>query len=157
MGWFEIRTKTEAPAFNAVRAQITGWPEKVFEDVYRPALQEIARDGVAYMRQIIDDSTTPTGEARASRGGAPGRVATGYMRKMVQSRVRTVAKGGVSIFVGWVYGKPGYAIFQELGTKNGIQAMNAIGQTYEYMYSRVRALSKGIKATREFELGTGEE
>lgn len=140
--WASIRTKTEAKAFDAVRARILGYPEKVAEEVYWPALQSIASEGVTTIRQIILSSTTPTGEARAAKGGKPGRYDTGNMFKNVRMRLRKRAKG-FTAFVGWIEGKPGYAIFQEMGTKNGVRAMEAIVTARQEMYSKIQALGKG--------------
>lgn len=141
--WFNIRVKTEASAFNAVRNKIMGWPEEVAKEVYWPMLQQVGRDGRDFIRYIILDSTTPTGEERARRGGnGPGRVNTGNMYNAVSSRARE-RKDGFSLFVGWADGRPGYSIFQELGTRNGVVGMNAIQQAEEFMLSQLRAMAAG--------------
>lgn len=135
--WLDISIKTEAKEFDSVRSKIMGWPEEVLKDVYWPQIQEIGRDGAEFMKEIIGstENNTPTGEAR----GQDGRVKSGLMRDSVASRARERVKG-YSLFVGWITGKPGYSIFQEQGTKNGIVAMNAVGQTQEYMLYRLKAL-----------------
>lgn len=138
--WFNIRMKTEAQNFNAVRSKIMGWPIEVLDNVYRPALEGIAAGGVAYIRSVIDTSTTPTGQRRRARGeGEAGRIETGRMKQMVRARIRP-RKDGFSMFVGWIDGRPGYAIFQELGTAQ-IEAMNAIPQAQEWMLSELRKLN----------------
>lgn len=141
--WLNIRVKTEASKFDAVRSKIQGWPEEVAKEVYWPMLQEIGRQGRDYIRAIILSSTTPTGEQRARNGGnGPGRVKTGQMFDKVSSRARE-RKTGFSLFVGWAEGRPGYSIFQELGTRNGVIGMNAIAQAEEYMLSQLRAMAAG--------------
>lgn len=140
--WFNIRVKTERQKFDAVRSIIQSWPEDVARDVYFPALAQIAEDGKQYVRYIILSSDTATGRARAGQGGnGPGRVDSGAMYDAVRARVN-VNKGSFSALVGWLDGKPGYSIFQEQGTKNGVVGMNALGQAQEYMLSEIRKLSK---------------
>lgn len=141
--WLNLRVKVPANQLDTVRSKIRGWPEEVAREVYWPALQQIAASGAEYIRFIILASETETGKRRAAAGGSgPGRVDTGDMFDQVGYRNRVTA-GGFSSFVGWVNGRPGYATFQELGTKNGVKAMNAIGQAQEYMLSQIRALAKG--------------
>jgi hypothetical protein len=141
--WADIRVKTEAKNFDAVRAKILGWPEEVAEETYYPQLEIIAQNGKAIIQDIILSSTTPTGEARrSSGGGSAGRYNTGEMYKQVRARVRKRVRG-FSAFVGWLEGKPGYTIFQEHGTKNGVKGMEAVSQSREYMLSRIRALAAG--------------
>jgi hypothetical protein len=139
--WFNIRIKTEKPAFDAVRALIRAWPEHVADEIYFPALEQIAKNGRDYIRYIILESTTATGEARAAAGGGvPGRVDTGTMFDAVSYRIY---KGNTSFSasVGWTQGTPGYAIFQELGTSRGIEGMNAIITAREYMLSEIRGMN----------------
>ena len=141
--WLNIRVKIQGDNLDTVRSKIRGWPEKVAEEVYWPALAAIAAEGADYIRFIILDSKTETGEKRVAAGGnGPGRVDTGNMFDMVGYRNRKT-KGGFSSFVGWVNGRPGYALFQDLGTKNGVKAMNAISQAQEYMLMRMLELAKG--------------
>lgn len=142
--WIPIKIKTEADKFDYVRTKIEGWPQEVAEEVYWPALEQIGQEGVLFMRWIIDNSPTKTGEERVRRGGrGPGRVKDGKMRRNVRRRVRRRVKNAFSMFVGWSAGNPGYSIFQEQGTKNGVAAMNALGQAQEYMLSEIRKLSAG--------------
>lgn len=142
--WLGIKVKTEAAEFNKVRTKILGWPEEVAKNVYWPELEKIGREGVALIRQIILTSETTTGRERARRGGdGPGRVKTRKMYNSVTSRARERQGNAFSLFVGWIRGEPGYAIFQEQGTRTGIAAMNAVGQAEVYMLERLRAVAKG--------------
>jgi hypothetical protein len=162
--WLGIRTKTEAKALNAVRSRILGWPEEVLRDVYKPQIQDIGREGVEFIRDVIRTSETKTGRKRQEEGrGEAGRIKTGKMIKAVRAEVRD-RKVGFTMNVGWVRGQPGYAIFQELGTdgepgddmfrgRAGIRGMDAIGQAHEFMLMRMRQLAKGTyKGDRNFSL-----
>lgn len=141
--WFKIRVKTERQQFNAVRSIIRTYPEKVANEIYFPQLRQIAENGKEYMRYIILASDTATGRKRAGQGGnGPGRVNTGLMYDSVRARVNQ-NKNSFSALVGWLDGRPGYAIFQELGTKNGVKGMEAVQQAQEYMLSEIRKLSHG--------------
>lgn len=141
--WFKLRIKAPARDFDAVRAKIMGWPEEVAREVYWPQMEAIAQEAREYIRFIILQKETATGQARAAQGGnGPGRVKTGKMFDLVRARVRA-RKQGFSAFVGWLDGKPGYAVFQELGTKNGVEAMEAIHSAREYMLSQMKALQAG--------------
>lgn len=141
--WMTVRTKTERARFDSVRSKIMGYPEKVAKERYWPQLEQIAQDGVDYIRYIIATSETRTGQERANRGmGAAGRIDSGDMFDKVGARIRE-RKTGFSAFVGWIYGKPGYSIFQEQGTKRGVQGMHALEQAREYMLSELRAMIAG--------------
>lgn len=144
-----IRVKTEASKFNAVRSKIEGWPKEVAQDIYFPALERIAQEGVDFIRFIILSATTMTGAQRANAGGnGPGRVDSGKMYEKVNYRARKRANNGFSLFVGWTNGTPGYAIFQENGTKNGVVGMEALRQAQQYMYSEAVKLANGGKVNR---------
>ncbi len=158
--WFDVRIKTEAGNFNAVRNKILGWPEHVAQEVYWPELEQIGKDTVALIRDIIEKSETETGRKRAARGGnGPGRIKSGKMYNSVTYRARK-RKGGFSLFAGWIRGVPGYAIFQEHGfmhmgkaVEGGepgefeadyeVPGINALFIAQEYMLSRVRAMAAG--------------
>lgn len=142
--WMNIRVKTEASNFNYVRSKIEGWPSEVVEEFYWPALEAIAREGRDIIREIIEGAETPTGRERAARGeGEAGRIKSGKMYNSVTTRVRRRVKNGFSVFTGWINGKPGYSIFQEQGTRNGIEAMNAIGITEVWMLEQIKSLASG--------------
>lgn len=141
--WFNLRVKVPTQQLNSTRNIIRAWPQKVAAEVYYPKLTQIAQEGRDYMRYIILAASTPTGVKRQGQGGnGPGRVNTGQMFDSVRYRVRQ-NKYNYSATIGWLDGKPGYAIFQELGTKNGVVGMNAVAQANEYMLSEIRALAAG--------------
>ncbi len=157
--WLSIRVKAPARDFEKIRTKITGWPDEVMVKVYLPQIRAIAAQGRDYIRMIIDKSTTETGIARANAGGnGPGRVDTGDMRRAVGSRTEERAGNKFAMFIGWVgngaklsrrggdrstTGSPGYAIFQEHGTKNGVEGMEAIGQAEVFVITKLRALASG--------------
>jgi hypothetical protein len=138
--WFNIKVKTEASQFDKVRTKILGWPEEVAREVYWPELEKIGQEGVELIRFLILSNKDTK---KYERTGVPGRVDTGRMVDSVTSRARERSGNSFSLFVGWIRGEPGYAIFQEQGTKNGVRALNAIGQAEVYMLERLRGLSKG--------------
>jgi hypothetical protein len=147
MSWFDIRVKTERQKFDAIRSIIRTWPQEVAKEIYFPELEKIAENGKEYIRYIILASDTDTGRRRANNGGnGPGRVDSGTMYDSVRARVN-VNKDSFSALVGWLDGRPGYAIFQEHGTKNGVKGMEAIQQAQEYMLSEIRKLKAGGKIT----------
>lgn len=132
--WVDVRVKTEAAQFQAVRSKIMGWPEHVTQTVYEPLVKQIAANAVELIKYIILTAPNKTKE--------PGRYDTGRMYDAVKFRFRPRTKG-FSVFVGWIDGRPGYAIFQELGTSNGVKAMNAIGQASEYILSELKKAAAG--------------
>lgn len=145
--WFDIRIQTEMENRNAVRNKIMGWPNEVAQEVYWPELQKIGRSAVAFQRDILLRSTTRTGEERAQHGGRPGRYKTGDMYKAIRMRANKRANNAFTLFVGWQDGKPGYAIFQEHGTKNGVEAMDSVQQTKEFILSQLQVLSRSGRVT----------
>jgi hypothetical protein len=163
--WMDIRVKTERSQLDAVRATIINRPQKVMDQTYKPALKAIADEGRDYIRYIILASTTRTGEARVAAGGQYAGRRTGKSgRDSMYTRVRSRIRGGTGknqrfvIQVGWDEGKPGYAIFQEYGTKNGVVGMNALGQAHEFMLARIRRMASGqIETTRSAFIEGGDE
>lgn len=135
--WLAIRTKTEVSKYDAVRNVIQGWPEQVLYKVYQPQISQIAARGAGVIREIIrTDHNTQKEE--------PGRIKSGDMLKGVHYRVRE-RKKGFSMFVGWTDGVPGYSIFQEHGTKNGVRAMNSLEASREQMLSDLKALAYKVQ------------
>lgn len=154
--WLDLRIKVPGNNLNAVRSKIRGWPEEIAEEIFWPALEQISAEGADFIRFIILAAETETGKKRAALGGnGPGRVKTGTMFDMVGYRNRKT-KNGFSSFVGWVNGRPGYAIFQELGTRNGVKAMDAISQAQEFMLMKLRELAKGQYEPSPLGFGGGE-
>jgi hypothetical protein len=154
MTWLVIRTKTEGDNFNAVRSRILTWNNDVAIPYYQQKLRGVASRGAKLIRQIIIDSTTPTGEQRKEAGGnGPGRINSKDMYNAVGWKVSAKqARKNYSLRVGWVDGRPGYAIFQEHGTRNGVAAMNAIQQAQEQMLTEIRAMSNGKIVSHDIEV-----
>ena len=46
---------------------------------------------------------------------------------------KKVAPHKYEFTVGWLDGTPGYSVFQEYGTKNGVAAMNSLQYTADFM------------------------
>lgn len=85
------------------------------------------------MLQIIETSTTPTGDERAAHGGHPGRIDTGNMIDQVRHDIHTLgATAENRVFIGewgWLDGHEKYFEIQEDGW-NKIRAMDSINQSY---------------------------
>jgi len=142
--WIPIRIRTESANMNKVVARIEGYPEEATQKYFFQALQSISASAADVMRSYIESNPavfTPTGEARkASGGNGPGRVKTGAMRDAVKWRGGKDGKNKYSFQFGWIDGAPGYSVFQEYGTKNGVTAMNAIQYTADFVRRELRLL-----------------
>jgi hypothetical protein len=144
--WLGIRVKTEPAKMRYVQGRIAGFPEEAIQKYYFQALQQLAAETVDVMKNYIEyspDVRTPTGEAR----GAKGRVKSGEMRDAIKWSGRKVGK--VYRFeIGWLDGRPGYAIFQEQGTKNGVKAMESIAYALEFARREVQMMGENPRAMR---------
>lgn len=144
--WFDIRVKTEPAKIKHVVGQIRGYPEFAFQKYYFQSLQQLAAEGVDVMKNYIEYDPkvrTKTGEAR----GAKGRVKTGEMRDAVKWSGGKVGKN-YRFDIGWLDGRPGYAIFQEVGTKNGVKAMESIQYTLDFMRRELKMMGQNPRAYR---------
>lgn len=110
-------------------------PEEIFVKYYYRELVKIVFQARKIMLGIID--TAPT------KSGKKGRNDTGTMRKGVWARVGKSDKGRYRAEVGWLTGRPGYAIFQEHGTRTGIIAMNALQAANDYVAQEMDKLASG--------------
>lgn len=77
-------------------------------------LQDLAERGDKRMVQILEAATTATGEARAARGGHPGRVETGQMRDAIGHNV-SVDRDTLYAEWGWLNEVHEYFLLQEHG------------------------------------------
>lgn len=127
-----------------VQARLAGFPEEVVMPRYFQFLQREVANAAEIMRSYIE------GHNFGDKNG-PGRVKTGKMRDSVKWEGRKDGKGIYRFRLGWLDGTPGYAIFQEQGTRNGVIAMNALGYTMDFLRTEIRLLgvsSKGFRATK---------
>lgn len=114
-------------------AQIERFFEAKIDDIRRTA-QDAVEDativGHDKMIQIIESSTTPTGEDRAGRGGHPGRIETGNMVDDVESNIDVLEHGDlIRGSFGWISDLAAYYGYQEDGTDH-IRAMHSVRQSY---------------------------
>lgn len=143
-GWAYIRVAGDQKSIKNLAARVTRAPEEIFVKYYYQKLTQIAFRARKLMIEIIERSETPTGRRRAARGGGEsGRVDTGRMKSLVWARAHKVSTGKYRIEVGWLNDRPGYAIFQEHGTRGGIQAMNALKAASQYMAEESAKLGRG--------------
>lgn len=141
--WLPIRIKTEQAKMKHVVGTIEGFPKEVTQKYYFQALQSIAASAADIMRNYIRYS--PVIATKTGKGDTPprakGRNKTGNMADHVKWRLVESERGKRYKFnVGWIDGEPGYAIFQEQGTKNGVVGMNAIGYATDFVKQELKLL-----------------
>ena len=150
--WGKARVATEPGKMKYVQGQVEGFAEKALGPYFFQFMQKMMPEAVDVMRNYLEarPNWTPTGEKRKAMGGnGPGRVDTGTMRDAISwKQIPTGVKGYYKFRVGWVNSEPGYAIFQEQGTKSGVKAMNSIGYTTEWLRQEVELLGRGRSAIR---------
>lgn len=119
------RIKVTGPDFDTIRERILSAPDVIADQVLA-VFDEVGSEAVDEMKDTITNASTKTGAARVAAGGnGPGRIDTGKMIDAVSYIARKNARR-VSLRFGWLYGRPGYAFFQEYGTSNGVPAMHAL-------------------------------
>src|SRR5690606_28151015 len=79
-----------------------------------------ATDSESTYREEVDTAFEESAQAARAKVMRYSRVDTGYMRANVEAFTAT-PRERVSMEVGWDEGRPHYAPYQELGTRNGIQ------------------------------------
>lgn len=150
--WLPIRIKTEGNKKHYVKNRIMGFPDEAFGKYYFQQMQSIVASGVDVMRNFItyDRSVwTETGIRRATqRGGYKGRNDTGKMVNAISWTGGKVEKHKYKFELGWLDGEPGYSIFQEQGTKNGVQAMNSLAYVMEFMRQELKLMGQNPRAFR---------
>lgn len=142
--WLPIRIKTEPAKMKHVQNRIAGYPEEVMTKRYFQLLQRTTAAAADVMREYI--ATHDFGDKNG-----PGRVDSGKMRDSVKWEGRKDAKGVYRFRFGWINGTPGYSIFQEYGTKNGVVGMDALGYAAEFFRKELRlegVSSRGFRANR---------
>lgn len=119
----------------------------------------ILRDTRWYIRESKEVETKTGRERKANGGKYAGRYLTG---KMHDAFVATKGNGitmlnnkkvRFHVDFGWLRGMPQYTLFQELGTQDGIRAMNALGraqqeiewQMMEEMTNDMKQLARDIR------------
>jgi hypothetical protein len=150
--WIPIRVKAEPNKRQYLRNRIMGFPDEAVGRFYFQQLQSVTASAVDVMRNFItyDRSVwTQTGIDRASRaGGYKGRVDTGTMVNAISWTGGKVGPHKYKFEFGWLTGEPGYSIFQEQGTKNGVKAMNSLAYAMEFARAEIRLLGQNPRAFR---------
>lgn len=154
-GWVDIRVNAEPAALRNLKNRIMGFPEETMTKFYFQRLQSITASAVDVQKNYIAYDKrlyTETGKRRAALGGnGPGRIDTGKMVDGIKWRGRKVGKAKYQFDFGWLDGTPGYSIFQEHGTKNGVKAMDSLGYAAQFVRTELRLLEenpKGYRVTR---------
>ncbi len=150
--WGKARVKVEPAKMKYVQGKIEGFADKALGPYFFQFMQKMMPEAVDVMRHYLEakPNWTPTGEARKARGGdGPGRVDSGDMQRAISWRqVPTGIKGYYRFQLGWVNGEPGYSIFQEQGTKNGVKGMNSIAYTTDWLEREAALMGRGNSAIR---------
>lgn len=150
MAWLDVRTKYEPSAMKHAVASIYGHPDQVMEKYYFQKLQQIVAAGADIQREYLNSrpNYTKTGQKRKAAGGnGPGRIDTGTMKDGIKWSSQKTAKGRYDFKFGWINGTPGYSIFQEYGTANGIQGMGSLAYALEFVRKEIKYLNNGGKGT----------
>lgn len=142
-GWISIRISSDGKEIKKLAAAVVRKPEEILVKYYFQQVQRIAFEARRLMIKIINEAETETGRRRALKGGKPGRIETGRMVEKVWARAYKTGSGGIAATVGWLDGRPGYAVFQEHGTRGGIVAMNALRAAGDYIEQEMDKLSRG--------------
>ena len=139
--WFNIRIKTEPSRMEQVKSTIEGFPKEVMQKYYFQTLQSISASAADIMRHYIKSDPGLATEASKNRTPPGGRNKTGKMWESVKWKLVESQKGTYYKFeIGWLDGTPGYAIFQEHGTRTGVKAMNSIDYTMNFTRTELKLL-----------------
>lgn len=141
--WVKVRIKTEPAKMRFVQSRVMGYPEEATQKYFFQAMQSVTASAADIMRNYIEYQAGKT-----TKTGRKGRVVSGAMRDGVKWTGEKLAGGKYRFRFGWINGTPGYAIFQEQGTKNGIVAMNALGYATEFLRNELRLLGHSRKSFR---------
>lgn len=145
--WFDIRIKTEQSAIKNVTSRIEGFPKEAMDKYFFQILQSIGAAAADVGREYIASAkvSTKTGEAQ----GRKGRVKSGDMKAGFKfDGGHKVSDTKYEFYFGWIDGTPGYSIFQELGTKNGIVAMHALQYARQFAASELKLVSNSASAAK---------
>lgn len=129
-------------------ADLEDYIRQTYEEARRAAsgaVEDATLHGEDRMREIIELSTTPTGDARAARGGHPGRIDSGDMIDDIESNIDAVGQDRIVGSYGWINGLEPYYAFQELGAEDfnvRFKGMRALAQSSvearELLFKRLR-------------------
>lgn len=150
--WLPIRIQTEPSKRQAVKSRIMGYPAEAMEKYFFQRLQSVTASAVDVMKNYITYDKrvfTETGLRRSAAGrGYAGRVDTGNMVDAISWRGQKISNEKYKFEFGWLDGTPGYSIFQEHGTKNGVAAMNSLAFATEFARAELRLLGSNPRSFR---------
>lgn len=138
--WVDIRTsaryKTE---FDKLKTHVTRLPGEVMKGYYAE-VRDIAWKIVYETRQyILDDTRTK----KYQETGEKGRIDTGKMVASFWTHVDAYSEKGYKVNLGYLAGKPGYAIFQEYGTRQGLVGVEALRFARDRLDEELRKMRGG--------------
>lgn len=143
------RDRVSGLDFKDFRQFLTTQPG-VISDRVADKLEVVGEQGVELMRDVINKSVTPTGSAAQAaglrttagrvRGPAERKAAGASGKSMYEAVTYRVNRNtnNITLAIGWLSGRPGYAFFQEYGTSNGVQGMDSLGEVSLWLESHVR-------------------
>lgn len=151
--WLQIRSGPLKRDLKHVQGTIRGYTEKSVQPRLFQAMQRLmsiaadqGRTAITYRFQ------TETGRARKAAGeGSASRVVSGAMRDAFGWDQKKTGKNTYVFHVGWVAKNAdgvGYSVFQEHGTKTGIEGMHIIDEVTEFVRQEAHNLRLGKGAVR---------
>lgn len=139
--WLDIRTN--GAKFNTelakMRTSVTTAPNEIFKGYFN-ALHRLAWEAAHVGRQKIADDTRTK---KYEQTGEKGRIDTGKMINSFWANARKEGDKKYKINLGYVAGQPGYSIFQEYGTRNGLRGVEALRAARDHFQAEVGRLGAG--------------
>lgn len=144
--WLDVRMNVSQAQreLKKMQATVTALPSELMKGYYAE-LRRIAWEARAVGQEVIRTAPDKDGQ---------GRIETGKMLKSFWAQIGKVSDKKYEARVGWLTGDPGYSIFQEYGTKNGVKGMYALKAAQDHMYAEIRKLGKGHIARNTVEWRT---
>lgn len=124
---------------DGLQLDIRAWADKIELDA-RQILDDIVREAVDDMYQILLNAVTDTGLRRAAAGegaGVAGRVDTGQMARDIKAALDADLDGAIVAEWGWIDNVENYYVFQEYGNQY-IKAMSALQGSYMKAREKLR-------------------
>lgn len=139
--WLDIRTN--GAKFNTelkkMQTSITAAPNEIYKG-YFIQMQKLAWEAARVGRDKIANDTNTK---KYQRTGEKGRIDTGKMINSFWANARKEGADRYKINLGYLSGKPGYSIFQEYGTRNGLRGVEALRTARDYFQQEARGLGAG--------------
>lgn len=139
--WLDIRTNGPkfATEIKKMQTSITVAPNVIYAG-YFAELQRLAWEAARVGREkIMSDRNT----RKYEETGKEGRFDTGKMVGNFWANGRKDGDRRYKIQLGYLSGQPGYSIFQEYGTRNGLRGVEAIRAARDHFQANAKRLNAG--------------